>query len=49
VQQQAYVLAFIDGFALVGGVVIGALLLIAVLRTPADAEAATWAARRGTS
>jgi DHA2 family multidrug resistance protein len=34
VQNQAYVLAFIDGFIILGYAVIGALLLILLLRNP---------------
>ena len=34
VQDQAYVLAFIDGFMVFGFAVIGALLLMLLLRTP---------------
>jgi hypothetical protein len=34
VQDQAYVLAFIDGFMVLGFAVIGALLLMLLLRTP---------------
>jgi DHA2 family multidrug resistance protein len=36
VQAQAYVLAYIDGFMIIGFAVIGMLLLMLLLRTPAD-------------
>jgi MFS transporter, DHA2 family, multidrug resistance protein len=34
VQNQAYVLAYIDGFVVLGFTVIGALLLMLLLRDP---------------
>jgi hypothetical protein len=36
VQNQANVLAYIDGFMIIGFAVIGALLLMLLLRTPPD-------------
>jgi DHA2 family multidrug resistance protein len=47
VQTQAYVLAFIDSFMVVGFAVIGVLLLMLVLRTPTPAPDATDARMSG--
>jgi DHA2 family multidrug resistance protein len=47
VQTQAYVLAFIDGFMVLGFAVIGVLLVMLVLRTPTPAPAAPDAGARG--
>jgi DHA2 family multidrug resistance protein len=44
VQAQAYVLAYIDGFMIIGFAVIGMLFLMLLLRTPASPEAADPAA-----
>lgn len=41
VQNQAYVLSYIDGFMVLGFAVIGALLLMLLLRNPPQANAAT--------
>jgi DHA2 family multidrug resistance protein len=48
VQGQAYVLAYIDGFMVVGFAVIGALLLMLLLRTPPGAGIPTQGGAVGT-